>query len=352
MTSATPRWSPGRAAGPRRSRRRRPASARRRRRSFVARGQQVGSGDRPDELRARRTAPAGRARPGCAPAACGWARPRRCRPSAEEKSRFQCLARLAVDSSICCKRNRSTPATSSLAMSPVIVSGSVPGSGCGAGPAACPAAREHQARRREESRPSRSPWNVDTGLQCSIWLAPTCRCPKPFAGVFRLVMRARDGPYKPEAPSEGRSSEALRWRFRLVMRARRPTSLRRQRRPMIFVGDRRPQRHDGRRPGEIQAGTGRGRPSVLDPARSLPSAGPSGRESGGVRWRRRSVPQGFTLGSTPPARWAGNRGARSMPCFGLKGPGISAQGESLGLGSTPPARGPEEAGGGRCSYPA
>ena len=30
-------------------------------------------------------------------------------------------------------------------------------------------------------------------------------------------------------------------------------------------------------------------------------------------------------------------GARSMPCFGLKGPGISAQGESLGLGISPPA---------------
>ncbi len=47
----------------------------------------------------------------------------------EEKSRFQYFARLAVDSSICFKRNRSTPATSSLAMSPVIKSGFVPGKG-------------------------------------------------------------------------------------------------------------------------------------------------------------------------------------------------------------------------------
>ena len=47
----------------------------------------------------------------------------------EEKSRFQYCSRLAVDSSICFKRNRSTPATSSLAMSPVMVSGLVPGRG-------------------------------------------------------------------------------------------------------------------------------------------------------------------------------------------------------------------------------
>ena len=82
-----------------------------------------------DDARPSRTAHADRALPGYAPAACGWARPKPRRPWRTRSRASSRLARFAVDSSICFRRNRSTPATSSLAMSPLMVKGFVPGNG-------------------------------------------------------------------------------------------------------------------------------------------------------------------------------------------------------------------------------
>src|SRR3954454_9054613 len=51
--------------------------------------------------------------------------------SGELTSRFQNTRRLATDSSVFLSRKRSTPSTSAEAISPVIVSGFVPGRGAG-----------------------------------------------------------------------------------------------------------------------------------------------------------------------------------------------------------------------------